>query len=77
MLVGVATHYLPFKVILVAGAPGEVDLSNVARSVETASVRSSPLKHDSSTKHTVNRQMLGGEEAEREQSVRNGSRGRE
>ena len=49
---------LPFKVILVASAPGEVDLPDVARSVETAPVSPPPLKHNSSTKHTVIRQML-------------------
>jgi len=52
------SHYLPFKVILVASAPGEADLPVVARSIETAMVRPPPLKHNSSTKHTVVRQML-------------------
>ena len=52
------SHYLPFKVILVASAPGEVDLPDVARSVETALGCLPPLKHNSSTKHTVIRQML-------------------
>ena len=52
------SHYLPFKVILVASTPGEVDLPDVARSVETTTVSLPPLKHNSSTKHTVIRQML-------------------
>ena len=52
------SHYLPFKVILVASAPGEVDLPVVARSIETAPVSPPPLKHNSGTKHTVIRQML-------------------
>ena len=60
--------YLPFKVILVAGAPGEADLPDVARPVETAVVCLPPLKHDSGTKHTVNRQMLG-EKRQRENEV--------
>ena len=53
-----SSRNLPFKVILVASAPGEVDLPVVARSIETAPVSPPPLKHNSGTKHTVIRQML-------------------
>jgi len=52
---------IPFKVVLIASAPGEADLPDVACPVEAALVRPPPLQYHNGTQHTVIRETLGEE----------------
>jgi len=52
-------HFIPFKVVHGASAPGEAELPDVAWPVEAALFRPPPLQYHIGTQHAVIRQTLG------------------